>query len=187
MEYAATGTHGLQSKWLYSSVAVTPSPVWGPTQWRLVLSCRLRKNFSPAFVKEMDKKKLANVQDVWNFCCLQGDLKQFLLATRGNSGKDSSTSRNAGKSPPRPPQLSVTQIIQLASQIAQGMEHLSNQRFVHRDLAARNCLIASNLTVKVSLSALSKDTYNKEYCKYHNQVHSYIDMSYLFLLIVWDK
>ncbi|PSN56697.1 Tyrosine-protein kinase-like otk [Blattella germanica] len=78
-----------------------------------------------------------------------GDLKQFLLATRGGSGKDEKASRNAGKSPPRPPQLSVTQIIQLASQIAEGMEHLSNQRFVHRDLAARNCLIASNLTVKV--------------------------------------
>ncbi|KAJ9574834.1 hypothetical protein L9F63_007994, partial [Diploptera punctata] len=99
-----------------------------------------------------------------------GDLKQFLLATRGSSSKDGNTSRNTGKSPPRPPQLSVTQIIQLASQVAQGMEHLSNQRFVHRDVAARNCLIASNLTVKVSLCALTKDTYNKEYCKYHNQV-----------------
>jgi serine/threonine protein kinase len=103
---------------------------------------------------------------------LQGDLKQFLLATRGG-GKDGNTSRatNVGSKGPRPPQLSVTQIIQLASQVAQGMEHLSNQRFVHCDLAARNCLIASNLTVKISLSALSRDTYSKEYCKYRNEVY----------------
>ncbi|XP_063220526.1 inactive tyrosine-protein kinase 7-like [Bacillus rossius redtenbacheri] len=92
-----------------------------------------------------------------------GDLKQFLLATRG--GKESSRNKS-----PRPPQLSVTQITQLANQVALGMEHLSNQRFVHKDLAARNCLIASNLTVKVSLSALSKDTYSKEYCKFRNHV-----------------
>ncbi|XP_021932261.1 inactive tyrosine-protein kinase 7-like isoform X2 [Zootermopsis nevadensis] len=100
-----------------------------------------------------------------------GDLKQFLLATRGG-GKDGNSSRasGAGSKSPRPPQLSVTQIIQLASQVSLGMEHLSNQRFVHCDLAARNCLIASNLTVKVSLSALSRDTYSKEYCKYHNEV-----------------
>ena len=105
------------------------------------------------------------------FSWSQGDLKQFLLATRGG-GKDGNSSRSlgAGNKNPRPPQLSVTQIIQLASQISQGMEHLSNQRFVHCDLAARNCLIASNLTVKVSLSALCKDIYSKEYCKYHNEV-----------------
>ncbi|XP_068084846.1 inactive tyrosine-protein kinase 7 [Anabrus simplex] len=92
-----------------------------------------------------------------------GDLKQFLLATRG--GKETTRSKS-----PRPPQLSVTQIIQLASQVAQGMEHIANHRFIHKDLAARNCLIASNLTVKVSLVGLSKDTYSKEYCKHHNQI-----------------
>lgn len=106
------------------------------------------------------------------FSWSQGDLKQFLLATRGG-GKDGNSSRapGAGTKSPRPPQLSVTQIIQLASQVSQGMEHLSNQRFVHCDLAARNCLIASNLTVKVSLSALSRDTYSKEYCKYRSEVY----------------
>lgn len=90
-------------------------------------------------------------------------MKQFLLATRGNKNGPQSKS-------PQPPQLSVTQIIQLANQIALGMEHLANQRLVHKDLAARNCLIASNLTVKVSLQGLCKDTYSKEYCKHHNQV-----------------
>jgi len=105
------------------------------------------------------------------FSWSQGDLKQFLLATRGGvKDGNSSQSLGAGNKNPRPPQLSVTQIIQLASQISQGMENLSNQRFVHCDLAARNCLIASNLTVKVSLSALCKDIYSKEYCKYHNEV-----------------
>ncbi|XP_049864534.1 inactive tyrosine-protein kinase 7-like [Schistocerca gregaria] len=94
-----------------------------------------------------------------------GDLKQFLLATRG--GKDGIRTKSQR---PQPPQLSVTQIIQLANQVAQGMEHLADHRLVHRDLAARNCLIASNLTVKVSLPGLCKDTYSKEYCSHHNQM-----------------
>ncbi|CAH0388728.1 unnamed protein product [Bemisia tabaci] len=90
-----------------------------------------------------------------------GDLKQFLLATR----KDHPT---AGK--PRPPPLSVPQILSMAHQVALGMEHLTNHRLLHKDLAARNCLIVSNLSVKISLSSLSVDTYSSEYFKFHNQL-----------------
>lgn len=49
----------------------------------------------------------------------------------------------------------------LCAQVARGMEHLSNHRFVHKDLAARNCLINSQRRVKVSSLSLSKDVYNR--------------------------
>lgn len=51
--------------------------------------------------------------------------------------------------------------VSLCTQVALGMEHLSNSRFVHRDLAARNCLISAQRQVKVSSLSLSKDVYNR--------------------------
>lgn len=51
--------------------------------------------------------------------------------------------------------------ISICAQVAHGMEHLSNHRFVHKDLAARNCLISSHRRVKVSSLSLSKDVYNR--------------------------
>lgn len=84
-------------------------------------------------------------------------MKQFLLATRKDNPRKS----------PRPPQLSVSQIVSMCNQVALGMEYLSNHRFIHRDLAARNCLVTSTLNVKISNPSLSKDTYSCEYCRYH--------------------
>ena len=71
----------------------------------------------------------------------QGDLKQFLIASRS----EATTTKL------RPPPLTETQIMNLALQAARGLEHLTDQRFVHRDVAARNCLIASDFTLKVSV------------------------------------
>lgn len=51
--------------------------------------------------------------------------------------------------------------VSLCTQVALGMEHLSNGRFVHRDLAARNCLVSAQRQVKVSSLSLSKDVYNR--------------------------
>lgn len=51
--------------------------------------------------------------------------------------------------------------VSICAQVARGMEHLSNHRFVHKDLAARNCLINSQRRVKVSSLSLSKDVYNR--------------------------
>lgn len=51
--------------------------------------------------------------------------------------------------------------VSICAQVAHGMEHLSNHRFVHKDLAARNCLINSQRRVKVSSLSLSKDVYNR--------------------------
>lgn len=82
-----------------------------------------------------------------------GDLKQFLRISKNKDEKL--------KSQP----LSTKQKVALCSQVALGMEHLSNNRFVHKDLAARNCLISAQRQVKVSALGLSKDVYNSEY--YH--------------------
>lgn len=57
--------------------------------------------------------------------------------------------------------LSVSLQVSICAQVAHGMEHLSNHRFVHKDLAARNCLISSQRRVKVSSLSLSKDVYNR--------------------------
>ncbi|XP_033223240.1 tyrosine-protein kinase-like otk isoform X2 [Belonocnema kinseyi] len=95
-----------------------------------------------------------------------GDLKQFLTASR----KDHTTASPDHDSKPRAPQLSVTQIISLANQAARGLKHLADHRFVHKDIAARNCLIASNFTLKISMSCLTKEPYHQEYTKFRNNV-----------------
>ncbi|XP_015603298.1 inactive tyrosine-protein kinase 7 [Cephus cinctus] len=94
-----------------------------------------------------------------------GDLKQFLIASR----KDGNSSPTHG-SKQRAPQLSVAQILSLSNQTAKGLKHLADNRMVHKDIAARNCLIASNLTIKVSLPCMTKEPYQQEYTKHRNQV-----------------
>ncbi|MEQ2171805.1 hypothetical protein GOODEAATRI_014416, partial [Goodea atripinnis] len=62
--------------------------------------------------------------------------------------------------------LEYYDLVSICAQVAHGMEHLSNHRFVHKDLAARNCLISSQRRIKVSSLSLSKDVYNSEYYHY---------------------
>ncbi|KAM3863016.1 inactive tyrosine-protein kinase 7 [Diretmus argenteus] len=83
-----------------------------------------------------------------------GDLKQFL---RISKSKDEKT-----KSQP----ISTKTKVSICAQVAHGMEHLSNHRYVHKDLAARNCLVNGQRHVKVSALSLSKDVYNSEYYHY---------------------
>lgn len=80
-----------------------------------------------------------------------GDLKQFLRISKSKDEKSKG--------------LSTRHKVSLCSQVALGMEHLSNNRFVHKDLAARNCLVSAQRVVKISALGLNKDVYNSEY--YH--------------------
>uniref|UniRef100_A0A3B1IRW7 Inactive tyrosine-protein kinase 7 n=1 Tax=Astyanax mexicanus TaxID=7994 RepID=A0A3B1IRW7_ASTMX len=87
-----------------------------------------------------------------------GDLKQFLRISKGKDEKL------------KPQPISTKTKISICAQVAAGMEHLSNQRFVHKDLAARNCLISGQRQVKVSALGLSKDVYNSEYYHYRQKL-----------------
>ena len=59
--------------------------------------------------------------------------------------------------------LSIQQTVNMAVDIASGLEYLASCHFVHRDLATRNCLIDSQLHVKIADFGLSKDVYSKDY------------------------
>ncbi|XP_061817189.1 inactive tyrosine-protein kinase 7 [Nerophis lumbriciformis] len=83
-----------------------------------------------------------------------GDLKQFLRISKNKDDKV--------KSQP----ISTKTKVSICAQVARGMEHLSNHRFVHKDLAARNCLVSSQRRIKVSSLSLSKDVYKSEYYHY---------------------
>lgn len=85
---------------------------------------------------------------------MQGDLKQFLIATH----KGSTT------------ELTAVQSIAILLQLAKGMDHIANNRLIHKDFAARNCLISSSLGAKVSMPRMIREPYSQEYCKHINQV-----------------
>ena len=59
--------------------------------------------------------------------------------------------------------LTVQQSVDMAIDIAAGLEYLAKHHFVHRDLATRNCLINEKLLVKIADFGLSKDVYSRDY------------------------
>lgn len=92
----------------------------------------------------------------------QGDLKQFLWATRVEHG-------GQPRAPKLPP-LTIAQKVGMCQQVALAMEHLAQQRLVHRDLATRNVLLSSTLDLKVTSLGLCRDIYASEYFPFHQQL-----------------
>lgn len=63
--------------------------------------------------------------------------------------------------------LSERDLLRIAKDVANGMQHLESKLCVHRDLAARNILIGKGLVAKVADFGLSRDiSQNGEYIKY---------------------
>ena len=85
---------------------------------------------------------------------LQGDLKQYLWATRGDGKSGNAVQLSA---------LTVAQQVWLCQQVALGCEHLAALRIAHRDIAARNVLLTSSLRVKLANLALCRDVYAADY------------------------
>ncbi|XP_055080491.1 neurotrophic tyrosine kinase, receptor, type 2a [Periophthalmus magnuspinnatus] len=86
-----------------------------------------------------------------------GDLNKFLRS----HGPDAVLMAEGGTT--RPVELTQSQMLHIAQQIASGMVYLASQHFVHRDLATRNCLVGENLLVKIGDFGMSRDVYSTDY------------------------
>ncbi|XP_075750338.1 tyrosine-protein kinase Dnt [Rhipicephalus microplus] len=61
-------------------------------------------------------------------------------------------------------QVLVTQdLVDMAIQVAEGLQYLHKRAFVHRDVGTRNCVVDDRLHVKLTDNALSRDLFPDDY------------------------
>lgn len=84
----------------------------------------------------------------------QGDLYHYLREHTFAGGVHAARNK---------PNLSASDLIYIATQIAAAMNYCDSQRFIHRDLATRNCLVGDNLSIKVTDVAMSRPIFQTHY------------------------
>ncbi|XP_033981534.1 neurotrophic tyrosine kinase, receptor, type 2b isoform X4 [Trematomus bernacchii] len=76
-------------------------------------------------------------------------------------------------------ELTQSQMLHIAQQIAAGMVYLASQHFVHRDLATRNCLVGENLLVKIGDFGMSRDVYSTDYYRFQVGGHTMLPIRWM--------
>ncbi|XP_022800129.1 fibroblast growth factor receptor homolog 1-like [Stylophora pistillata] len=96
-----------------------------------------------------------------------GSLDRILLESRIPTRAKDTTYENLWS------RLSERDLLRIAKDVANGMQHLESKLCVHRDLAARNVLIGKGLVAKVSDLGMSRDiSQDRKYIK-RTEVHKY--------------
>ncbi|XP_028318370.1 tyrosine-protein kinase transmembrane receptor ROR2 [Gouania willdenowi] len=87
-----------------------------------------------------------------------GDLHEYLVMRSPNSDVGSSDDDKTVKST-----LEQADFLHVITQIAAGMEYLSNHQIIHQDLAARNIIVFDKLAIKILDLGMFRDVYSADY------------------------